>query len=49
MQFYQIANSENFYMNYIFGATSYTDFIYRYAIVEQLTSKNKELVYEMEN
>ncbi len=49
MQFYQIANSENFYLNYIFGATDYTDFIYRYAIVEQLTSKNKELVEEMED
>lgn len=49
MQFYQIANSENFYLNYVFGATSYTDFIYRYAVVEQLTSKNKELVDEMED
>ncbi len=47
LQFYQVADSENFYLNYIFGAESYTDFIYRYAIVEQLTARNNELIEEM--
>lgn len=47
MQFYQIASNESFYLNYVFGAQDYTDFIYRYAVVEQITSYNQELVDEM--
>lgn len=49
MQFYQIASSEDFYLNYIFGAEDYTDFIYRYSISEQLASRNQELMEEMED
>lgn len=49
MQFYQIASNESFYLNYVFGAQNYTDFIYRYAVVEQITSYNRELVDEMTN
>ena len=47
MQFYQIASNESFYLNYVFGAQDYTDFIYRYAVVEQITSYNQELVDQM--
>lgn len=46
--FYQISNSENFYLKYIFGAESWADFIYRFSVIEQLTSKNDELVEEMD-
>ncbi len=46
--FYQISNSENFYLKYIFGADSWADFIYRFSVIEQLTSKNDELVAEMD-
>jgi len=49
MQFYQIASNESFYLNYVFGAQDYTDFIYRYAVVEQITAYNQELVDEMKN
>ncbi len=47
MSFYQISNSENFYLKYIFGAESFTDFIYRFSVIEQLTARNDELVDEM--
>lgn len=47
MSFYQISNSENFYLKYIFGAESFTDFIYRFSVIEQLTERNDELVKEM--
>ncbi len=47
VSFYQISNSENFYLKYIFGADSFTDFIYRFSVVEQLTERSDELVDEM--
>lgn len=46
VRFYQQANGESVYLEYIFSATTYTDFIYRLAISEQLTKYNKELVDE---
>lgn len=45
--FLQLSNSEDFYLNYIFGSESYEDFIYRCSVVEQLTQRNDELVDEM--
>ena len=45
--FNQLAGSENFYLKYLFGADSFTDFIYRFAVIEQLTAKSDELVKEM--
>lgn len=45
--FYQASSSENFYLKYIFGAESFTDFIYRFSVIEQLTTRNDELVNEM--
>ena len=42
--FFQLANGENAYLEYAFGAKTFTDFIYRLAVSEQLTSYNDELV-----
>lgn len=45
--FHQISSNKNFYLEYIFGADSFTDLIYRTAIIEQLTHSNDELIDEM--
>ena len=45
--FYQISDSDNFYLKYIFGADSFEDFIYRFSVAEQLTEANDKLVDEM--
>ena len=44
--FFQLANGENAYLEYAFGAKTFTDFIYRLAVSEQLTNYNNELVEE---
>ena len=46
MNFYQKSNGESAYLEYAFGAKSFTDFIYRMAISEQLTKYNKSLIKE---
>lgn len=43
----QATNGNSFYIEYLFGADSITDFIYRYSITEQITSYNEKLVVEM--
>ena len=43
----QATNGNSFYIEYLFGANSITDFIYRYSITEQITSYNEKLVVEM--
>ncbi len=48
IEYYQIANGENSYLEYIFGATSITDMIYRMSVVEQLTEYNDNLMRELE-
>ena len=45
--FLQKANGENAYLEYIFQAKTFTDFIYRSAIVEQLTKYNDEVIENM--
>lgn len=45
--FLQVSNGESFYLKYLFGAENFTDLIYRIAVIEQLTSKNDDLVDEM--
>lgn len=45
----QVSNGEEAYLEYAFGATDFTDFIYRMAISEQLTQYNKKLVNEFNN
>lgn len=47
IRFDQIADGENAYLEYLFGAKSFTDFIYRASIVEQLSSYNKKNITEM--
>ncbi|MDD2181380.1 MAG: peptidoglycan DD-metalloendopeptidase family protein [Bacilli bacterium] len=49
MKFFQLSTGENMYLEYAFGATSMTDFIYRLAIVEQLTKHNDQLITDMNN
>lgn len=49
MSFYQISNGEPAYLEYAFGATSFTDFIYRTAVSEQLMIYNDSLVKQYED
>lgn len=46
MNYYQLSNSESAYLEYIFEAADFTDFIYRMAIAEQLSDYNDKLVDE---
>lgn len=46
VSFIQVSNGESAYLEYAFGAKDFTDFIYRMAISEQLTSYNDKLVDE---
>lgn len=48
IEYYQISNGENSYLEYIFGATSITDMIYRMSVVEQLTDYNDKVMKELE-
>lgn len=48
LKFLQVSSGENVYLEYLFEADSYTDFIYRYAIVSQLTDYNNNLMKELE-
>lgn len=48
IEYYQISNGENIYLEYTFGATSITDMIYRMSIVEQLTEYNEKIMKELE-
>ena len=48
IQFLQISNGGNIYLEYLFDADSYTDFIYRYEVVKQLTNYNSDLIDELE-
>ena len=47
MEYYQISNGENVYLEYAFGATDITDMIYRLSIVEQLTDYNDRVMKEL--
>ena len=47
LRFLQVSKGENAYLEYIFGAANFTDFIYRTAIVEQLSDYNDKLIDEM--
>lgn len=48
MEYYQISNGENAYLEYAFGATDITDMIYRMSIVEQLTEYNDQVMKELQ-
>ena len=47
LSFLQISSKENVYLEYVFQAKDFTDFIYRSAVVEQLTEYNNELIDDM--
>lgn len=44
VNFVQVSNGESAYLEYAFGAKSFTDFIYRMAVSEKLASYNEELI-----
>lgn len=46
VNFLQVSSGESEYMEYIFGAKDFTDFIYRMSISEQVTDYNDNLVKE---
>lgn len=48
IEYYQISNGDNAYLEYAFGATDITDMIYRLSVVEQLTEYNDQLIKELE-
>ena len=48
MEYYQLANGDNAYLEYAFGAETITDMIYRASIVEQLTEYNDQIMKELE-
>lgn len=49
LNFIQIADGESAYLEYAFGAADFTDFIYRFAVAEQLSGYNKDLIEEFTN
>jgi len=44
VNFVQISSGESAYLEYAFGATDFTDFIYRMAVSEQLANYNDKLI-----
>ena len=48
IEYYQIANGTNAYLEYAFGANDITDMIYRMSVVEQLTEYNDRVMKELE-
>lgn len=49
LKFLQLSTGENVYLDYILASEDYTDFVYRYSVVTQLTAYNTELVTDLEN
>ena len=47
LKFLQLSSGENTYLEYLFDAEDYTDFIYRYAIVTQMSEHNNKLIKEL--
>ena len=48
MKYFQVVMNDNAYLEYIFGATSIKDMIYRMSVVEQLTEYNDQLMKELQ-
>ena len=46
LTFLQVSEGENAYLEYAFGAKTFTDFIYRMAVTEQLSNYNDKLIKE---
>ena len=49
INFYEIQNGESAYIEYIAGATDFTDMIYRSSIVKQMSRYNNNLIKEYNN
>jgi len=47
MEYYQVENGNNAYLEYVFGATSITDMVYRMSVAEQLTEYNDRVMKEL--
>lgn len=47
MAFKQVADKDNVYLEYVFNAKSFTDFIYRASVIDQLSKYNDELIDNM--
>lgn len=47
MKYYQVSNGESELLEYLFSASSITDFIYRATVTEQLSRYNTNLINEM--
>ncbi len=48
IEYYQVANGENAYLEYAFGANDITDMVYRMSVVEQLMEYNDKIMKELE-
>jgi murein DD-endopeptidase MepM/ murein hydrolase activator NlpD len=46
ISYFQISSGESAYLEYVMGASDFTDFIYRSAVTEQMTSYNDQLIDE---
>ena len=46
VHYYQVASSDSIYLEYVFKADNYTDFIYRLAVAEQLSQYRKRVIDE---
>lgn len=46
ISYFQISSGESAYLEYVMGAEDFTDFIYRSAVTEQMTSYNNSLIDE---
>jgi len=49
ISYFQISSGESAYLEYVMGAEDFTDFIYRSAVTEQMTSYNDQLIDEYNN
>ena len=49
IEYLQLSNGRDLYMEYAFGAESVTDFIYRAAVVEQITDYNDNMIEELDD
>ena len=47
MEYYQLENGDNAYLEYAFGAETITDMVYRISIIEQLTEYNDKIMKEL--
>lgn len=46
VHYYQVTSAQNMYYEYVFNAESYTDFIYRFAVTEQLSEHREKMINE---